>query len=260
MWQFDQVPGDIGCVGPDAVTDIGPAQIFVGRGDIFYFDGTRPISIAEGQVRQWFYTNASQQYLYKTTVIHDKQANLVWIYYPSVFSTGGLDSALVYHLGRKQWGQMSINIESACNYISSGLTFDTLPGTFDTLPDVGYDSQYWLSGGRLTTVVTTAHQLSSMTGVSGNTSMTMVDVGDDAAVSRLKRVRVSYSVEPTSATIAGFSKMSRGAVTSTGATGVYSAGKFDLQQSGRYHRVRVDAMGNWGASAVDFDLVAAGQR
>ena len=125
---------------------------------------------------------------------------------------------------------------------------------------MAYDSQYWLSGGRLTTVVTTARQISSLTGVSAATSMTMFDVGDDAAVTKLKRVRVAYATEPTSATISGFVKMSRGAVTSSGGSGIYSAGKFDLYQTARFHRVRIDAVGNWGASAVDFDLVAAGQR
>ena len=74
VWQWDLIPGDVGCIGVDAVTDIGGAgHVFVGRSDIMLFDGTRPQSIAEGQVRQWFYNNVSQAYLYRTSVLHDKQ-------------------------------------------------------------------------------------------------------------------------------------------------------------------------------------------
>lgn len=262
VWQFDQVPGDIGCVGTDAVTDIGPAQIFVGRADIYYFDGTRPVSIADGVIRQWFYNNASQNYLYKTTLVHDKQNNIVWFYYVSQSSTSGvLDSALAYHLGRKQWGVATQSIEAAMNYVSAGYTFDTMPGsTFDTVPDVSYDSQYWLAGGRITTVFNTSHQMCSLTGVTGASSMTLFDVGDDQQVTKMQRLRVSYLTNPTSATCAGFVRMARGAISSTGGTGTYTNGKFDIRQAGRFHRIKIDAMGNWVASGVDFSITPAGQR
>lgn len=263
VWQFDAIPGDVGCVGPDAVTDIGPAQIFVGRGDIFYFDGTRPVSIAEGKVRQWFYNNASQQYLYKTTLVHDKQANLVWMFYVSSGSTTGVrDSALVYHLGRQQWGVATLTIEAAMNYVSAGLTFDSIAGlfTFDTVPSVSFDSQYWLAGGRMTTVFSSAHQMSSLTGTTGASSMTLFDVGDDQQVTKLNRMRVAYLSDPTSATCTGFVRMSRGSLPQNGGTGTYTNGKFDIRQAARFHRLRVDNVGNWAASGVDFDLATAGRR
>lgn len=263
VWQFDAIPGDIGCVGQDAVCDIGPAQIFVGRGDIYYFDGTRPVSIAEGQVRQWFYNNASQNYLYKTTVIHDKQQNLVWVFYVGGASTTGvLDSAMVYHLGRKQWGVATITIEAAMNYVSAGYTYNSIATsfTYDSTPSVSYDSQYWLSGGRLMTVFNSSHQMCSLTGVTGTSSMTLFDIGDDQQVTKLQRTRIAYLTNPTSATCAGFVRMARGAVANNGGSGTYTNGKFDVRQTGRFHRVKVDAVGNWAASGADFTLTPAGQR
>jgi hypothetical protein len=259
VWQWDQIPGDVGCVGVGAVTDIGPAHVFVGRADIFYFDGTRPVSIAEGSVRQWFYNNCSHQYLYKTTVVHDKQTNSVWIYYPSVASTGQLDSAMVYHLGRKQWGVATISIEAALNYVSAGSTIDTLGGTIDALT-VPFDSQSWLAGGRITTVFTTAHQISSLSGTTASSYMTLFDIGDDLQVTRMSRAMLSFLSDPTSATCYGYARSKRGAALSPGGTGTYSAGKFDLRQTGRYHRVRFDMVGNWTASSVDFVLTEAGKR
>ena len=90
--------------------------------------------------------------------------------------------------------------------------------------------------------------------------MTLFDAGDDKAVSRMIRARVAYQYEPTSATVTGLTKMARGAALVPGGSGSYSAGKFDLRQAGRFHRLKIDATGNWGASAIDFDLAPSGQR
>lgn len=261
VWQFDQIPGDVGCVGVDAVTDIGSAHIFVGRGDIFYFDGTRPVSIAEGKIRQWFYDNASPEYLSRAIVTHDKQQNLVWFFYASKVSTGARDSAIVYHLGRREWGVVTQTVEAALNYVSAGFTYDTLPGsTMDTMPNISFDSQYWLAGGRMITVFTSTHQLSSLTGVTGASSMTLFDIGDDIQVTKLDRMTVTYLSNPTSATCTGQTRLARGQTASVGGTGTYTNGKFDIRQAGRFHRLRVDAVGNWTAAGVNFVLKPAGQR
>jgi hypothetical protein len=263
VWQWDLIPGDVGCIGVDAVTDLGGAgHVFVARSDIMMFDGTRPVSIAEGSVRQWFFNNVSQQYIYKTQTLHDKQNGVVWIFYPSTSSTV-CDQALVYHLGTKQWGRVTQTIECALNYVSAGATIDGLgsySSTIDGLPAVSLDSQYWLSGGRMLTVMTSAHQLSTLTGIPSASSMTLFEVGDDEVVTRLTRLRVGYQSAPTSATVSGSAKMSRGEAYAPGGSGIYSAGKFDMQQSGRFHRAKVDAVGAWAAAVVDFDLSGAGKR
>ena len=260
VWQWDLIPGDVGCVGVDAVTDLGGlGQVFVGRSDIMLFDGTRAQSIAEGAVRQWFYDNCSQAYLYRSVVTHDKQNGVVWIFYPSVDSDV-CDRALVYHLGRRQWGVATITIEAALNYVSAGLTIGTVGGTIGDLPSLSFGSQYWLAGGRMLTVMTSAHQLSTLTGIAGNSSMTLFDVGDDQQVSRLSRLRVGYQRAPTSATVSGMVRMSRGGSGVEAGSGTYSAGKFDIRQSGRFHRLTVNASGSWVAAVVDFDFFKAGQR
>lgn len=260
VWQWDLIPGDVGCVGVDAVTDLGGAgHLFVARSDILLFDGTRPVSIAEGKVRQWFYNQISQEFFFKTVVVHDKQNGVVWVFYPSTGSTV-CDKAMVYHLGTGRWGVVTQTIECALNYVSAGATIGSVGGTIADLPDVSFGSQYWLAGGRIMTVMTAEHQLSTMTGNSGETSMTLFDVGDDQIVSRLKRLRVGYQREPSSATADGFKKMARGAGVVNGGTGIYSGGKFDVRQTARFHRLRIDSVGSWIAAAVDFDFLPAGQR
>lgn len=263
-WDFQRIPSDVGCVGVRAVTDIaGMGHAVVGRNDIYIFDGTRPQSIAEGKIRQWFYSNVSQGYLSRTQVAHDRQNNLVWIFYPSTGSTGTLDSALAYHLGRGVWGRMTVTVEEAMNYVGTGLTWDTLntvAATWNAMPSVSWDAQYWLAGGRFTALFNSSHQICSLTGASSTSSVTLFDVGDDQAVSHLTRLRMAYQTDPTSATCQGFKRMSRGGTLIDGAAGTYSSGKFDLRQAGRFHRVRVDNVGPWLAQFVDFDFRPGGRR
>lgn len=264
VWDFQRIPSDLGCVGVRGVADIaGVGHGVVSRNDIYIFDGTRPQSIAEGKLRQWFYSNVSQAYLSRTQVLHDRQSNLLWVFYPSTGSTGSLDSALAYHLGRGVWGRMTVTIEEALQYVGTGLTWDTLntiAATWNAMPDVSWDSQFWLSGGRFAAVFNSSHQICSMTGASSTSSMTLFDVGDDQSVSHLTRLRVAYQDDPTSATCQGFVRMSRGEIPSDGSSGTYSSGKFDLRQKGRFHRVRVDNVGPWLAQFVDFDFRPGGRR
>lgn len=260
VWQFDLIPADVGCVGVDAVTDLGGmGHVIVGRSDIMVFDGTRPVSIAEGAVRQWFYNDVNPALIYKTIVVHDKQNSVVWIFYPSVTSSV-CDKALVYHLGTKRWGTVTQTVQCALNYVSAGATIGTVVGTIADQPNVSIGSQYWLAGGRMMTVFSSSNQLSTMNGINASSSVTLFDVGDDQIVSRLTRLRVGYQLAPTSATVTGQSRMSRGGVSAGGGSGTYSAGKFDIRQTGRFHRLTVNAVGSWVAAVVDFDFIKAGNR
>jgi hypothetical protein len=122
--QFQRIPGDQGCVGPEAVVDIGGAHIFVGEDNIWLYDGSRPVPIAQGVLRQWFFDDLSATYKYRTIVTYDRNNGRVWVHYPSTVSTGKPDSALVYHLGSKRWGRANRTIEAAMNYVTPGVTWD----------------------------------------------------------------------------------------------------------------------------------------
>lgn len=100
VWNWLQVPGgDAGCVGKEAICDIGGAHFFVGDDNIWIFDGTRPIPVADGYVRQFFFDNSNPSYRYKTICVFDRQNNRVWVFYPSL-SSQTPDSALVYVIAK----------------------------------------------------------------------------------------------------------------------------------------------------------------
>lgn len=264
VWQWDRIPGDIGCVGPEAVVDIGGAHVFVGDDNIWAFDGTRPIPIATQQVRQWFFDNSSAPNRYRTILKFDRQNNRVWFFYPSSSSSDGApDQALVYHLVTKKWGRANRSIECAVNFVTPGITWDTLDtlgATWDTLPDIEWDSQTWEAGGKALAVFDSSHELRTLNGTSEGGSITTGDMGDDDAVSMLNQVRIRFLSEPTSATASGSTKMREGQALTVASSATYGDGKFDLRQTGRWHRLTFTMVGPWEATAIRPRFVPKGAR
>ncbi|TAL42096.1 MAG: hypothetical protein EPN91_09225, partial [Salinibacterium sp.] len=86
VWSFQEYPA-VGCVGLNAVVDLGTVHIFVGRDNIWMFDGARPVPIAEGQVRQWFLNNRSSDNAYLTQIVFDRLNRLIYIFFPSAGSS-----------------------------------------------------------------------------------------------------------------------------------------------------------------------------
>lgn len=263
VWNWIQVPGgEAGCIGKEAICDIGGAHFFVGDDNIWIFDGTRPVPVADGYVRQFFFDNSNPSYRYKTICVFDRQKNLVWVFYPSL-GASTLDSAIVYHVTAKKWGVANRSIEAALNYVAAGVTIDGLPAyspTIDGLAPYSFDSQFWLAGGRSLSIFNSSHQLQAMTGASVSSSMTTGDVGDDDAVSALNKIRLRYAVAPASSTVQTFIQMNSGVGFAAGASGSVLDGKFDLRQSARWHRATFNFVGPVRVTHMDAELVAAGGR
>lgn len=263
VWNWLQVPGgDAGCVGKEAICDIGGAHFFVGDDNIWIFDGTRPVPIADGLTRQFFFDNSNPAYRYRTICVFDRQKNLVWVFYPSLGSTTP-DSAIVYHVTAKKWGVANRSIEAALNYVSNGVTIDGLSAisaTIDGLSAYSFDSQFWLSGGKSMSIFNTSHQLQSMTGASVSSSMTTGDVGDDYGVTALNKIRLRYARAPTSASVQTLIQMNSGTGFTAAATGSVLDGKFDLRQSARWHKAIFSFTGPVRITGMDADLSPAGGR
>jgi hypothetical protein len=263
VWNWIQVPGgDAGCVGKEAICDIGGAHFFVGDDNLWIFDGTRPIPVADGYVRQYFFDNSNPSYRYKTICVFDRQKNLVWVFYPSLGATSP-DSAIVYHITAKKWGVADRSIEAALNYVSGGIAIDGLSSispTIDGLSSYSFDSQFWLAGGKSLSIFNTSHQLQSMTGVSVASSMATGEVGDDYGVSALNQIRLRYAMAPTSASVQTFIQQNSGVGFTASAMGAVLDGKFDLRQSARWHKATFSFIGPVKVTHMDAALTSAGRR
>lgn len=254
--------GDAGCVGESAICDLGGVHFFVGDDNLWFFDGTRPIPAADGTVRQWFNDNCSPSFRYRSQCVFDRIRNRIWLFFPSS-SSQTCDTTLVYHVRTKQWGRADMSVEAVLNYISSGLTYDTWDtagATFNDLPNISFDSAYWLSGSQSLSAVNSSHQLQTISGDTVSCGFTTGDAGDDFAYSLLDQIRLRYAPgsAPSAATVQAFYKSNSGDSLSTGESGSIDDGKFDVLQEARWHRAVFDFTGPVRITAIDAKLKPAG--
>lgn len=264
VWQWDQIPGDQGCAGPDAVCDVRlagapAAHVFVGSdANIYLFAGAQAVSIATGKVRRFFAEDSSPNYRYKTICQFDRQTNRVWIFYPSRFSSTP-DSALVYHMETQRWGHVQIAVNAAMNYISPGYGIDDLPTVGSEIDDITipFDSQYWLAGGRALSVFS-GGQLQAMVGASSGCSITTGDVGDDDQYSTLRSIRARFLRAPSAGGGQVYQKANSGENAAAGGAMSLTGSRWDVMQSARWHSARLDMTGDCELNALRFDLVPDG--
>jgi hypothetical protein len=263
VWDWAQVPGgDAGCIGQDAWADIGGAHFIVGLDNFWLFDGSRPVPVGDDLLRQWFYNNSSPNYRYKTQCVCDRQNNVVWVFYCSTTSSVP-DKALVFHMKSKLWGAVDISVEATLNYVSSGTTIDgiaALSATIDGLASFSFDSQYWLVGGRSLAAFNNSHQLQSITGPSATSGMTTGDAGDDDRVTLATQIRLRFApgYKPLSANVQTYTRMELGGSVVSASTSTMSDGKFDIMDSGRWHRASFTFTGDHRIMGIDAKLIPEG--
>jgi len=265
IWDWTPVAGgESGCVGKEALCDLGGVHFYVGDDNLWFFDGTRPIPAADGAVRQWFNDNCSPSFRYRSKAVFDRARNRVWLFFPSV-SSQVCDSAIVYHVQTKQWGRADRSIQATLNYISSGLTYDTWSSagaTYDALPAVSFDSAFWLAGSQALAAFNTSNQLQTINQTSTGSSFTTGDAGDDDSTSLIDKVKLRYAsnAAPAAATIQMFSKANSGEALTMGTTSTLNDGKFDVLQEARWHRAVITFTGPVRVTGIDARLKPVGER
>ena len=254
IWQWSEIPGQVGCVGQDALADIStdasPMVFFVGNDGFYIYDGTRARPVGVGKTRAWFLQRVSQTFMYRVIVNYDKASRNVHIYYPSSgSSTGAPDNCLVYNVQNDTWGfDVQRQVEAVLNYISTGLTWHgmgTAYATWNDLPDIPYDSQFWSAGTATHAIFDTSHKLQQLTGFgSSGCSFQTSAFGDNSLVSTLSGFTPNFIVRPTTATHFNLYKMQLGDGWMSDPITNYYDNKFDCMRSARWHASVVTTSGD----------------
>lgn len=259
VFNWLQIPGEIGCSSQEAVVNIGSAHLFIGYENIYMFDGSRPVPIGN-EVKEWFFGTMNNAYRYLICGMHEKAASRVWFFFPSGASQT-LNSAIVYNYTKGTWGKVTLSIERPVEYLSGGITWDglgALYSTFNDLPNLSFDSPFWTQSTLIPSVVDATHTLQNLTGVSAGCSITCGDLGDDTQLSMLSRSRPRFIVAPTSGTMTNYYRDQAGAALSTDATSAMNSGKFDVLRTARWHRLKYDFVGDCEIVGDAVSLVPAG--
>ena len=263
VWRWTQASTDVGCVGQEAVVDTVIGHIFVGRDNVYVYDGTTPRPIATEKVRKWLFSDMSPEYAGRSILLWDRPAGHVWLYYVAAGSAGVINRCAVYHVPTQRWGLAHSTIEAAVTYTSNATTYDggsVLVGTYNAGPAIPFDSAFWITGSYSPSVFSSTHTMSSLVGTCQSASFTTGDFGDDSVYSSCLRYRVRYSTKPTTSTTTGFTKDESGATVVAGSSVAVSDGRHDMRQRARWHRFKTDTTGDFVVTAVDPALIEAGAR
>ena len=103
--------------------------------------------------------------------------------------------------------------------------------------------------------------IKTLSGEPGTSSFTTGDMGDEDSYTVMTKFQVRYKRSPSTATAYGYTKDDIGtAVPAAGQSAARDDGAFDMRQSARWHRVKVETTGACEWVAVRPKLTAAGSR
>jgi hypothetical protein len=261
VWDWQQVPGEIGTVSNEAVISAGFAHYFIGQEDIYVFDGSRPVPIGEG-IREWFFARLNKAQAFRIAGLHDRNTSTVWWWYPSGSSTT-LDSVLIYNYKTQTWGHITSSITIPLQAVTSTVTYDSLGSlytTYEDLPDIAYDSPFWQASAPILAVFDSGDVLRSLTGASAGGYVTTGDYGDQDRFSFAYKVRPLWTQAPQSATLIHYGRNAQGDTQQAAAAVTMSDNRFDLRKSFRWHAFRIDSVGPFELVAITPQLRGSGSE
>lgn len=263
-FQWAEIPGGAGCVGPYAVATIDIGLFFVGPDQLWVYDGARPVPVGE-KVRQWFFNNLSATYRDRVRVVFERMKNRVRIFYPNTSSTGNPNACLVFHLITKEFGQDDQTVETAFSYIQPAVVINSLSATINSYTNL-INGEEWNPTSRSIAVIGTDHKIYTLTGAPGASNFTSEDFGDEFNESFMDEIRLRYAQVPSTAQAIGYTLDEAADDADTQLTEASSdvpadaKNKFDLRQCGRFHRVKFDFTGSVRVIGKQPRLQPAGGR
>lgn len=262
VWAWTRVPGDIGCSGAESVVVVGTRHFFIGPDDIYMFDGTVPRPIG-APVRDWFFASLSRTYRDRIIGVADIARDLVYWYFPSAESTGNCNSCLIYNIKTERWGKWTAAITAAVTYSSGQMTYDNIGGpypTYDDLPEIAYDSPFWLADQSIPGVFM-GTTLYSLTGPPGTSYFSTGDYGDLEEYTFLTRMQPRWTRKPSGAQATNYFRYELAETPLwPGQTVQAVEGRFDFRQSARWHRFSVWQSGACTITGMSITLHGSGSE
>lgn len=259
VWQFDLVSSEVGCSSHEAIVEVNNSHYFVGDDDFYrYAPGSLPIPIG-APLKEWFFTHCDPAYKGRIRAAHDRVNALIYWFYPALGSAGSLTACVAYNYKADKWGVADKSIECVAEYVSGGYTYDTLPfSTYDTWPEIPYDSPFWDASSKYVGYFGTDHKIYSLTGASSTSSLTTGDYGDDNTFTMLSRITLRYLSKPTSAIAINYYQNEHGSSWTTDQLTTENSGRFDFMRSAPWHKVMFTFSGDVEVAGASADIQADG--
>lgn len=264
---FSLVPGEIGCASHDAIVSIGMEHIFIGKNDIYIFDGNSVKAIGEA-IRLWFFADLDATYVGRIQSVHNEQYGFVTFSYPRLGSAGVLTGGITYNYRVGKWGVDHRFMSAPFEYYSGGYTYATLPIeglTYADWPAISYDDSFWDANKVLIAFVAADGKVYTIINInSANASpsyITSGSYGDENTYTYLDRVTLRYLLKPVVApTMTHYYSDDLGSTWTTGQTITETNGRFDVMWIAPWHKVKFNFTGFFEVTGASVDAQSAGDR
>lgn len=261
VWEFNLVPGLAGALSQEVVVNIGtdenPRHLMMGESDFYIFDGSKPYSVGSNRIKETVFSQLLTSRFYACAALHDRINSRVYFYYP-VADSAFPDHCVVYNYRTDRWGVDDRQIEFPVEYVTPGITYGALGGAYATyadLPNLGYGTAFLSSAQVQPAIIGTDHKIKTLTGPATNSSFTTGDLGDPSQFQTLMRVVPIFLTAPSAATLTNFYKNNEGDSLTQDMQTALLRGHFDVIRDARFHRLRVELVGDWelGSLAAEYE-------
>ena len=265
IWIWQEIPSDTGTWCQESVVNIGtpeqPKHFFVGRDNFYVFDGSRPQPVGDG-IKQTFFQSLNTAEADKICTLLDRKNSLVYVFYPTGSSTT-LDACVVWDYQSRRWGVDNRSIEFAVEYVNAALTYGDLGTYYATYADITggpYGELFTSEANGTPAIFSTSHAVQTLTGTPTDSYLVTGDYGDDVNNVFLKRVKPTFTTKPTSAVLTCYHRGSLGDALSLGPSSSMSDSRFDVRISNRWHRLKLEMVGDWEMNKIDAQYSEAGKE
>ena len=257
FFQFDKI-STVGCFeGKSCIEDNG-ISYYLSNDGFYQTDGNTVTAIGTNKVDEWFLSNANiKELVTMSTTIHPIYKLVIWNFEDNF----GKRQNLIYHTESGRWSRTETIANSVGSLASMGTDLERLGVLYPNLDkDVPapLDDRVFM-GGKYVFSGTSGKQVVSFTGVCKDPRLETLDieVGYQSVITQARPI-----IDNGQANISVASRQALDDTIEFGTVSVPYENRNNLRSGGRYHRVRVEPVGeNWTtAIATDLDINPSGQR
>ena len=257
FFQFDKI-STVGCFeGKSCIEDNG-ISYYLSNDGFYQTDGNTVTAIGTNRIDEWFLANAKLQELpTMSTTVHPIYKLVIWNFEDNF----GKRQNLIYHIESGRWSRTETLANSVGNVATMGTDLERLGVLYpklDTDVPAPLDDRIFM-GGKYIFSGTSGKRVVSFTGVCEDPRLETLDieVGYQSVVTQARPI-----IDNGQANISVASRQALNDTIEFGPVSVPFENRNNLRSGGRYHRIRVEPVGdNWTtAVATDLDINPSGQR
>ena len=249
FFQFDKI-STIGCFEGRSVVEDNGVSYFLGADGFYQTDGNTVTSIGSNKVDEWFLSNADLLELpTMSTTVHPFYKLIIWNYADNF----GKRQNLIYHTETGRWSRTITEARCVGNLATLGTDIDSMGVLYpdlDTDVPAPLDDRMFM-GGKYIFAGSKGKKVISFTGACVDPRLETLDLeGNNNSVITMIRPIVDNGQ-------ANISIASRQALDDTIEYGTVSEPYEDrnnVRSGGRYHRVRLEPVGDGWTNAIAFDM------